>query len=454
MTARDPVLGPLGRRLLAAFVLVALSSVGLVTAAALVGSSLGVARSESATRDQVAVRVAALAADAFRPAGNWRGADLSAARTAAASAGAVLSVLDAQGQLVAVDGRMRPGMGMGGPGAGVQQVRSTAPVLVDGDRVGAVVLGFGRTAAAAGGRRLAWAWILPAAVAASLVAGLAGWLVVRWLVRPLAALTRATRRYGAGDATARPEVRGVGELAELATAFDRAAESVQRADRARRQMTADVAHELRTPLSALQAGLEELRDGLVEPDRMTLTRLHDQTLRLTRTVQELSDLSSADAAATELHPVPVDLAAQVRLALEVRGPQLRTAGLVIHEELAEGVRVAVDPDRFQTVVGNLLDNCARHCRPGDDVTVRVCLGPAGPPPTARMVVRDSGPGIPPEDLPRVLERFWRGRDRQSVAGTGIGLAVVATLVKAHGGQLDVASDGDTGTTVTVDLPPA
>lgn len=452
MTGRDPGLGPLGRRLLVAFVLVALAAVALVTAAAMVGSSLGVARSESAGRDQATDRVAGAVADAFRLTGSWDTADLSAARTSAASAGAALSVLDQQGQPVTGSGRMRQGMGMGGVAPGVQQVRSTAPVLVDGDRVGTVVLGFGRAAAAAGARRLAWAWILVAAVAASVVAGLAGWLVVRWLVRPLTSLTRATRSFGAGDTAARPQVRGVGELAELAAAFDLAAESVQRADRARRQMTADVAHELRTPLSALQAGLEEVRDGLAAPDRATLTRLHDQTLRLARTVQELSDLSAADAAAAELHRVRLDLATEVRQALAARGAQLRAAGLVVQEQLADGVRAPVDPDRFQTVLGNVLDNCARHCRAGDQVTVRVAAVPDAEPPMARVVVQDSGPGIPPEDLPRVLERFWRGRDRQSVPGTGVGLDIVATLVRAHGGRLDIASDGRSGTAVTIDLP--
>nr|WP_088318946.1 HAMP domain-containing sensor histidine kinase [Kineosporia sp. R_H_3] len=329
-------------------------------------------------------------------------------------------------------------------GGGVQV---TEPVVAGGARVGTVLLTF--PAADAGGRRLAWSWILVAAVAAVGVAVAAGWYVVRLLTRPLVALTDATRAFGAGDVTARPAERGVGELGELAGAFDQAAQAVAEQQRLRRQMTADVAHELRTPLTALQAGLEELRDGLVEPDRETLTRLHDQALRVTRTVAELSELSAADAAAAGLHRGPADLGAVTAEALDARLPQLRAARLVVTPDLAAGVRVALDPDRWHQVVGNLLDNCARHCRPGDTVRVEVAPAESG---TARLVVADSGPGIAPDELPHVLERFWRGRDRHAVAGSGVGLAVVARLVEAHGGTVDVTSDGASGTTVTVTLP--
>jgi two-component system sensor histidine kinase BaeS len=269
-------------------------------------------------------------------------------------------------------------------------------------------------------------------------------------------LTAATRAFAAGDTQARPAVRGIGELGELADAFDEAATAVQRSDQSRRQMAADVAHELRTPLAALQAGLEELRDGLAPADPTTLARLHDQTLRLGRTVAELADLSAADAAAQDLTWEQVDLSELVESSLQARAPQLRAAGLDVTPHVSRGVSVDGDPDRLHQIVGNLLDNCARHCRPGDHVTVTLA-GPGAPDGaavarTCRLTVQDTGPGIPPEDLPHVLTRFWRGRDRHTVAGSGVGLAVVARLVHAHHGQVYVASDGASGTTVTVDLP--
>jgi two-component system sensor histidine kinase BaeS len=469
MTAAQRALGPLGRRLLAAFVLVALAAVALVAAAGLVGSSLGLSRSADAARSEVTGRVAAAVADAYAPVRDWGHVDLTSAMTAAAAAGARLVVLDVHGRTVRAAAAGHQGAGMGDaardatgagghgglPGQAARGAQVSAPVLVDGARVGTVVVGF--AASDSTGRRLAWSWILGAAAAAVGVAVAAGWFVVRSLTRPLAALTAATRAFGAGDASARPAERGVGELAELAAAFDAAADAVQHSDRTRRQMTADVAHELRTPLTALQAGLEELRDGLTAPDRDTLTRLHDQTLRLVRTVEELSELSAADAAAGDLHPADVDLAAVTQDAVDAREPQLRAAGLRLRTDLRPGGVVRIDVDRYHQVVGSLLDNCARHCRPGDEVDVVVGPVPgattgAGAAGTARLVVRDSGPGIPAEDLPHVLERFWRGRDRHAVAGTGVGLAVVARLVEAHRGSLAVGSDGSTGTTVTVDLP--
>ncbi|WP_088287891.1 HAMP domain-containing sensor histidine kinase [Kineosporia sp. A_224] len=450
-------LGPLGRRLLASFVLVALVAVALVATAGLVGSSLGVSRTTAQSRALAAQRVAAAAATGYSVTGEWAGSDLTAAVTTAAAAGARLAVLDDAGRAVTSTGRgqgmgmgsgMGTGMGMGGAGtATTGGVQVTEPVLVAGTRVGTVLLTF--PAADTGGRRLAWSWILVAAVAAVAVAVAAGWYVVRLLTRPLVALTDATRAFGAGDVTARPAERGVGELGELAGAFDQAAQAVAEQQRLRRQMTADVAHELRTPLTALQAGLEELRDGLVEPDRETLTRLHDQALRVTRTVAELSELSAADAAAAGLHRAPADLGAVTGEALDARLPQLRAAGLAVTRDLAGGVLVALDPDRWHQVVGNLLDNCARHCRPGDIVRVQVAPADGG---TARLVVADSGPGIAPDELPHVLERFWRGRDRHAVAGSGVGLAVVARLVEAHDGAVVVTSDGASGTTVTVTLP--
>lgn len=452
MSAPAAALGPLGRRLLASFVLVALVAVALVAAAGLVGSSLGLSRSSDATRGAAVGRVAAAVSDGYRAAGSWDGADLTPAVTTAVAAGGRLVVLDADGRQVTattgagmgLGGGMGPGGGMGGMAAAAVQL--TAPVVVDGARVGTVLVGF--PADSSTGRAVAWTWILVAAVAAVGVAVAAGWFVVRQLTGPLVALTRATTAFGAGDLSARPVERGVGELGELADAFDRAAHEVAEQQRLRRQQTADVAHELRTPLSALQAGLEELRDGLVDPDPPTLSRLHDQALRVSRTVAELSALSAADAAATSLRRAPADLAAVTQEALDARLPQLRAAGLKVSAALAPAVVVPLDEDRWHQVVGNLLDNCARHCRPGDGVRVAVSQDAS----TARLVVADGGPGIAADDLPHVLERFHRGRDRHVVSGSGVGLAVVQRLVEAHGGTVVVASDGATGTTVTVTLP--
>ncbi|HEX3005230.1 MAG TPA: HAMP domain-containing sensor histidine kinase [Angustibacter sp.] len=449
---RDAALGPLGRRLLLSFIAVALLAVALVAGAALVGSSLGLSRTVGATQHDTAQRVADAAATSYTEAGSWETADLTTAQSLATASGARLVVLDASGETVS---QVRPGMHAGrGPMGGGGSTTSwaspvSADVRVDGRAVGSVRLIFPLTSAS--GRSVAWSWILAAAGLAAVAATGAGWFVVRQLTRPLVALTHATRAFGAGDATARPVVRGVGELGELADAFDEAATAVQRSDAVRRQMAADVAHELRTPLSALQAELEELRDGLVPADRATLSRLHDQSLRLGRTVAELGQLSAADAAAADLHLTALDLGELVRAATAAREPQLRAAGVELVTDLSPDVVVRGDGDRLHQVVGNLLDNCATHCRPGDTVHVRLAGAPDGAALIARLEVRDTGPGIPPDDLPHVFERFWRGRDR-TTAGSGVGLAVVARLVHAHHGRVDVRSDGRSGTTVVVELP--
>jgi signal transduction histidine kinase len=156
----------------------------------------------------------------------------------------------------------------------------------------------------------------------------------------------------------------------VAHAFDTMADEVARAETVRRRLAADVPPELRIPLAALQAGLEELRDGLREPDTPRLAALHDQTLRLGRVVADLADLSAAESAALSLHPVDTDLAQVARAALAAQHPQLDSAGLRVDADLATPVPVRADPDRIHQAIANLLANAVRYCRPGDRVTVR------------------------------------------------------------------------------------
>jgi two-component system sensor histidine kinase BaeS len=432
--------GPLGRRLLAAFVLVALSSVAVLTAAALVATDRGLASAQRVEQQRVTGRVAAEAARAYTAAGGWAGADLSAAQAVADSAGARLVVHDTTGAMVWPGQGRGPGMHAGTTG-GVY-----APVTVAGRQVGSVRLVF--PAASSEGRSVAWSWVVGAAVVALATALAVSGFVVRRLTRPLTRLADAARRLAAGDRGARARVDAPGELGAVAGAFDTMADEVVRAETVRRQLAADVAHELRTPLAALQAGLEELRDGLREPDVPRLTALHDQALRLGRVVQDLADLSAAESAALSLRPADVDLADIARSALAAQRPQLDAAGLRVEADLTTAAPVRVDPDRINQALVNLLANSVRYCRSGDRVTVgvRVIDG------TARLTVADSGPGIPADELPHIFDRLWRGRDAAAVAGTGIGLAVVRELVTAHGGTVTAMSPSAGGTTITVRLP--
>ena len=288
--------------------------------------------------------------------------------------------------------------------------------------------------------------MIGAAVVALAAALAVSGYVSRRLARPLVALAGAAGRFAAGDWTARAHVEAPGELGEVARAFDTMADEVVGAETVRRRLAADVAHELRTPLAALQAGLEELRDGLREPDT---PRLADHSLRLGRVEQDLADLSAAESAALSLHPVDTDLAEVARAALAARRPQLDAAALRLDADLASSVPVRADPDRIHQAVANLLANTVRYCRPGDRVSVCAHTEDG----SAVLQVADTGPGIPADGLPHVFDRLWRGHRARSVAGSGIGLAVVRELVTAHGGTVTATSPPG-GTAVTIRLPRA
>jgi len=440
-------LGPLGRRLLLAFVLVAVSSVLVLTAAALIGVGRGVEVAQNSERQQAAAAAATEAADAYHRAGGWSGADLSRSSAVAQAAGARLFILDASGSSVSSTSGGGPmGQGKGtGPVGGEGIV--TAPVTVEGSGVGTVRLVF-LSAAGTRVRDVAWSWIAVAAVVALAVALVASWVVTRLLTRPIDAMTSAARAFSAGDREVRADVRGPGELGELAHAFDGMADAVARSERDRRNLTTDVAHELRTPLAALQAGLEELRDGLAAPTPEGLAGLHDQSLRLGRLVSDLAELSAVEAAGVSTQRTDVDLAQVARDELLVRDPHLRAAGLVVGSQLNGPVRVRGDSDRLHQAVGNLLANAARYCRPGDEVSVVVRVDDH----QAMLSVVDSGPGIADDELPHVFDRLWRGRAAQNVAGSGIGLAVAREIVAAHGGTIEAARSEGGGATITIRLP--
>ncbi|HEX5995450.1 MAG TPA: HAMP domain-containing sensor histidine kinase, partial [Jiangellales bacterium] len=272
--------------------------------------------------------------------------------------------------------------------------------------------------------------------------------VSRRLTTPLAALAGAARAFAGGDRSARVGLRPPGELGDVAAAFDSMADEVAAAEAARRRQAADLAHEIRTPLAGLQAGLEELRDGLDAPDPARLAGLHDQALRLGRVVDDLAQLASAEAAATSLHLTDLDLATVVARTVDSQEPQLRAAGLTIDRQIVGPVPVLADPDRIHQVVVNILTNAARFCRPGDRVSVRVF----GADERGVVEVADTGPGIATADVPHVFERRWRGRNSAGITGSGIGLAVVRELVEAHRGTVSVRSSPGTGTTFTVMLP--
>jgi two-component system sensor histidine kinase BaeS len=459
-SGRRPELGPLGRRLFAAFAMVALSSVALLTAAALVGTDRGISTARQADRQRIADRTAAAAGAAYRRAGGWSAADLGPTRTLADGAGALLTLWDADGGVILSTAASSDsaghdadmpgsGHGMGHGSAAASGGSASADVVSDGSTVGSVRLGFPYGSGTAG-RNIAWGWVGGAALAALALALAVSWYVTRRLTAPVVRIARTARALAAGDHTARARVDAPGELGDLSRAFDSMADDVTHAEQARRGLAADVAHELRTPLAALQAGLEELRDGYADPAPARLAALHDQSLRLGRVVGDLAELSDAESARLSLNTTGLELADLVRRAVSDREAELRAAGLTVRTRIGtEPLPVRADADRIHQALGNLLSNSARYCRPGDSVTVTASAEEDA----IFVEVADDGPGIPADELPRVFDRLWRGsaaRDRS--VGSGIGLAVVKELITAHGGKVTAFSQPAGGTRIVIRLP--
>lgn len=328
----------------------------------------------------------------------------------------------------------------------------TDPVLVNGHVVGWITIAYPNRQASREGAALysakSWRWRLEAAGIAVLIAILVALPLSRLVAGPVDRLILATRARTQGDANARVgAVQGLAKLRELSAAFDEMAASREEQDQVRRNLVADIAHELRTPIAVLQAGHEAMLDGLTEPTPEHLVSLRDEVLRLARMVDDLQRLASAEAAALQLTLVKRDLAAVAATAAASLVDSFEAANVSLVERLSK-VEVMSDPLRMHEVVVNLLTNALKFTPAGGQVTLQTRRADG----TGQLKVTDTGVGIPPEELPHVAERFFRGHRSSEVAGSGIGLTIVAELIKAHHGSLDFASQPGHGTEVTVTMP--
>ena len=337
--------------------------------------------------------------------------------------------------------------------AGAAGPQASAPVVVRGQRIGEAVVRFTGSGLSASDQVLKSDLLRAIAGAAGLAALLAlatGLVVARRITHPVARLIAVTRAMSSGDRAARAgPMRAPGELRELATAFDQMAGNLDRQDQIRRDLVADVAHELRTPVAVLQAGHEALLDGITEPTPAELTSLRDEVLRLARMVGDLQDLAAADAAALHLDLQPCDLASLAAAAADSQARRFEAAGIAVDRQLAPASIVA-DPRWLHQLITNLLSNALKFTPPGGHVTV----GTRQPGPDAVLWVTDTGPGIPADELPHIFDRFWRGVGAARTSGSGIGLTVAAELARAHGGRLTATSQPGHGTQMTLTIPGA
>lgn len=291
------------------------------------------------------------------------------------------------------------------------------------------------------------------AVGAATATALAlSWVVSARVVRPVRALAGAAQHIARGTPNARVPERGTDELAQLARAFNAMAASLEQAEDTRRQLLADVAHELRTPLATIESYLEALADGVLAADDENWESIRAETRRLGRLVDDLQQVSRAEAHQLDLHPGPTAPAELVEAALRAAQPAYAAKGVMLAAQLPQQLpAVYVDRERIEEVLANLLTNALRHTPPAGHVQASAQRSGDH----LEIAIADTGEGIPAEHLDRVFERFYRvdpARSRMS-GGTGIGLAIVRSIMEAQGGTVTASSPGaGHGATFTLRLP--
>lgn len=432
----------LALRLALAFLAVALAAVAVLAILTAVLAAADVGSLVNRQRTDLTAAVAGAAAAAWERDHAWAGAALEPVFDLAHRTGAEVQVRDRADVIVASSA------GFEGQ-RGARQYR--APVLAHGGPVGTVLTRFTGAGLASADDALRTALLRAIAGAAGLAALLAlvtAVVVARRITGPVGRIIAVTRAMGGGARSARVgPVQAPAELRELATAFDRMADALERQEQLRRDLVADVAHELRTPIAILQAGHEALLDGVAQPTPDQLASLRDEVLRLGRMVTDLQELAAADAATLQLRLRECDLAEVAAAAADSLAGRFEAAGISVTRRLQPAT---VDADRrwLHQIITNLLTNALKFTP--TDGTVTVETGRSGA--DAVLTVADTGIGIPADELPHIFDRFWRGRQATQTSGTGIGLAIATELAGAHGGELTARSEPGHGTVMTLTLP--
>ncbi|MFH1775510.1 MAG: ATP-binding protein [Chloroflexota bacterium] len=297
-------------------------------------------------------------------------------------------------------------------------------------------------------RYLVWGALLAIAIALLLT-----FFLSRRILAPVRALTASARQLGRGDLSHRVQFKDKGEMGELARAFNSMAGELEQVDRLRRNMVADAAHELRTPLTNIRGYLEAVRDGLKKPDEETIRSLDDEATLLSRLVDDLQELSLAEAGELKLDYRLQGIAGLIRQAVAARQAVAKAKGISLSLELADKLPpVNIDSQRISQVLLNLIENALAHTAKGGTITVTA----KGEGASVEVAVSDTGEGIPAADLPHIFERFYRvDKSRaRATGGSGLGLTIAKRLVEAHGGRIEARSEPGKGSRFSFNLPVA
>lgn len=292
--------------------------------------------------------------------------------------------------------------------------------------------------------------LLIAALAAAGLGIIIGLVISRTVSRPLSQLAQAARAFAAHNWDQRVQVGGTEEVAEVAFAFNDMADALQQAETQRRNLMADVAHELRTPMTVLQGNLRAMLDDVYPLERGEIATLYDETRLLNRLVDDLRELALVEAGQLRLNIQPIDLTPLIESTVTNFLPVTEERNLTLSAQIDQTLVVDADPDRVAQVLRNLIANALWHTPPQGTITVDTHVIDRG----VRVSVTDTGEGIAPEDVPHVFDRFYRAdrsRSRHN-GGSGLGLAIVKSLIEAMGGQIGVESKLGSGSRFWFTLP--
>ena len=271
--------------------------------------------------------------------------------------------------------------------------------------------------------------------------------------KPLQQLFNAINAVGEGDLSVRvPEISS-DMFSNLIERFNKMVGELERAEQQRRNLTADIAHELRTPLHIIQGNLEGIIDGVYQPTSEHINNTLDETRLLARLVDDLQTLSLAETGQLPLHPTRFLLADLIHDLISSFSAQAASKGIDLKTDLASPNQyLAADYDRLNQVLSNLISNALRHTPDNGKISIETGTGLSSER-SVRIIVKDSGTGIAPEDLPFIFDRFWRGdKSRSERTHSGLGLAITKQLIHAHGGTIEAQSATETGTTFIIELP--